>query len=231
MATNETDTLSPMEEITNSSIVSDPKSRSVHRSQQQVQNYTGETIRIVTILRARSSSPPTDQDVKFLTLQGRALFLLERLQESRESYLKGLDISPTDATLQKYLAEVDDLFTRSNKHKKDNNNNDTKTERQLQPNSTEDFDCLLCMRLLYEPITTPCGHTFCRECLARSLDLSNRCPMCRALVFINIASHAPTHVLQSLIARLCPEHIRTSLSFNDEKMSRNRSSFRDGRVR
>ena len=29
-------------------------------------------------------------------------------------------------------------------------------------NLTEDFECPLCFRLFYEPVTTPCGHTFCR---------------------------------------------------------------------
>jgi tetratricopeptide (TPR) repeat protein len=43
----------------------------------------------------------------------------------------------------------------------------------------EDFDCLLCCKLLYKPITAPCGHTFCQECLNRSLDYRPTCPACR----------------------------------------------------
>jgi len=42
------------------------------------------------------------------------------------------------------------------------------------------LECQLCYLLLYEPITTPCGHTFCRACFARNLDHSDRCPLCRA---------------------------------------------------
>lgn len=34
-------------------------------------------------------------------------------------------------------------------------------------------------RLFYHPVTTPCGHTFCRGCLYRSLDYSNGCPLCK----------------------------------------------------
>lgn len=43
----------------------------------------------------------------------------------------------------------------------------------------EDFECKLCFNLLFQPITTICGHTFCRECLERCLDHRVECPCCR----------------------------------------------------
>lgn len=43
----------------------------------------------------------------------------------------------------------------------------------------EDFECKLCYSLLFQPITTICGHTFCRECLERCLDHRVECPCCR----------------------------------------------------
>ncbi|XP_071499371.1 LON peptidase N-terminal domain and RING finger protein 1-like [Diadema antillarum] len=42
-----------------------------------------------------------------------------------------------------------------------------------------DFECSLCLRLLNQPTTTPCGHTFCRGCLDRCLDYSQACPLCK----------------------------------------------------
>lgn len=42
------------------------------------------------------------------------------------------------------------------------------------------MECQLCYMLLYQPLTTPCGHTFCRRCFSRSLDHSTTCPLCRA---------------------------------------------------
>lgn len=39
-----------------------------------------------------------------------------------------------------------------------------------RPQRSDDFDCTLCLKLLYEPITTPCGHSFCRACLFQSMD-------------------------------------------------------------
>ncbi|XP_038063085.1 LON peptidase N-terminal domain and RING finger protein 3-like [Patiria miniata] len=43
----------------------------------------------------------------------------------------------------------------------------------------EDYECSLCYRLFLEPLTTPCGHTFCKLCLNRSLDYNNSCPLCK----------------------------------------------------
>ena len=34
----------------------------------------------------------------------------------------------------------------------------------------QDLECSLCFRLLWQPVTTACGHTYCRSCLDRSLD-------------------------------------------------------------
>lgn len=39
-----------------------------------------------------------------------------------------------------------------------------------RPQRSDDFDCTLCLKLLYEPITTPCGHSYCRACLFQSMD-------------------------------------------------------------
>ncbi|XP_029621847.1 LON peptidase N-terminal domain and RING finger protein 1 [Salmo trutta] len=46
----------------------------------------------------------------------------------------------------------------------------------LDPN---DLECSLCIRLFYEPVTTPCGHTFCKNCLERCLDHTPQCPLCK----------------------------------------------------
>lgn len=45
-----------------------------------------------------------------------------------------------------------------------------------------DFECTLCYRFLYQPVTTPCGHSFCRTCLDRCLDHSTNCPLCKTSI-------------------------------------------------
>jgi RING-finger-containing E3 ubiquitin ligase len=43
----------------------------------------------------------------------------------------------------------------------------------------DDFECRLCYELMLKPITTSCGHVFCKNCLLRSLDHNVTCPICR----------------------------------------------------
>lgn len=43
------------------------------------------------------------------------------------------------------------------------------------------FDCGVCLEMLAMPVTTPCGHNFCKSCF-RSLSNNSRlhrCPLCR----------------------------------------------------
>ncbi len=71
------------------------------------------------------------------------------------------------------------------------------------------------MKLLYEPVTTPCGHTFCRACFARSMDHSSRCPMCRTVWPSAYLFYEPTpvsYVLPSAEWNLHDSHVDTYLA-------------------
>jgi Lon protease-like protein len=63
------------------------------------------------------------------------------------------------------------------------------------------LECQLCYMLLYQPLTTPCGHTFCRQCFARSLDHSSSCPLCRADMpsFSFFQSHPSNEIILKLL--------------------------------
>lgn len=68
------------------------------------------------------------------------------------------------------------------------------------------FDCILCSKLLYEPVTTSCGHTFCRACLCRAVDNSDACPMCRTILHLEDPSAMPiTNVLRTAIMHCFPD--------------------------
>ena len=47
----------------------------------------------------------------------------------------------------------------------------------------DDLKCGICLELFQDPRSLPCLHTFCRECIQRSLNEENhslKCPVCRA---------------------------------------------------
>lgn len=55
----------------------------------------------------------------------------------------------------------------------------------LQP---ADLECVLCYHTYTSPVTTPCGHNYCRTCIERSMDYKKSCALClRSLDDFNLA--------------------------------------------
>lgn len=42
--------------------------------------------------------------------------------------------------------------------------------------------CPICMTVMVEPIKTPCGHTFCKNCLTDFNKLNSECALCRKTI-------------------------------------------------
>ncbi|KAM9381853.1 LON peptidase N-terminal domain and RING finger protein 1 [Phaethornis superciliosus] len=72
-----------------------------------------------------------------------------------------------------------------------------------------DFECSLCMRLFFEPVTTPCGHTFCKGCLERCLDHAPQCPLCKESLKEYLASrkYSITELLEELIMKYLSDEL------------------------
>lgn len=47
---------------------------------------------------------------------------------------------------------------------------------------SEDLKCILCFELFTRPVTLPCGHSFCQDCIISSLMRQPRCPLCKNLI-------------------------------------------------
>lgn len=47
--------------------------------------------------------------------------------------------------------------------------------------SEEQFSCSICLEIFVEPVSTPCGHSFCKACLQGYWNHSKKfiCPMCK----------------------------------------------------
>ena len=75
-------------------------------------------------------------------------------------------------------------------------------------------DCPFCLKLLFEPVSTLCGHTFCLLCLERFILTSNRflqCPICRAdLDYLRLISNQlkANSILHNLFQEKYPDEYR-----------------------
>nr|XP_060477602.1 LON peptidase N-terminal domain and RING finger protein 3 isoform X3 [Panthera onca] len=83
-----------------------------------------------------------------------------------------------------------------------------------------DLECSLCMRLFYEPVTTPCGHTFCLKCLERCLDHNAKCPLCKDGLSQCLASrkYSKNVIMEELIAKFLPEEFKERRRLYEEEM-------------
>jgi hypothetical protein len=72
--------------------------------------------------------------------------------------------------------------------------------------------CSICFESLKAPVCLPCGHIFCRECIARTVDavdassIQHFCPACRAPYNVVSAdpSLVPSHLRQHLLPQIRP---------------------------
>ncbi|KAJ4839508.1 hypothetical protein Tsubulata_030126 [Turnera subulata] len=136
-------------------------------------------------------------------LKANALILLEKYESARDVILSGLQIDPFSNRLQACLRNLEKIMA-------------SLMNRSIgKPERTDDFDCTLCLKLLFEPVTTPCGHSFCRSCLLQSMDRGNKCPLCRTVLFISPRTCAISVTLNNIIQKNFPEEYAERKSEHD----------------
>lgn len=82
-----------------------------------------------------------------------------------------------------------------------------------------DFDCILCGQYFLDPVTTGCGHTFCRNCLTRVLDHGLACPLCMAPLSAFSPLRGSTYVLQHALKIIAPHEYADRLLSNKNELS------------
>ena len=76
--------------------------------------------------------------------------------------------------------------------------------RNAAAENLDEFECSICVELLYEPYTGPCGHSFCRRCAGEARRRDPRCPTCRAS-WRGVPANLPvSSALATAIRRLAP---------------------------
>ncbi|KAL8728350.1 MAG: hypothetical protein Q9166_005493 [cf. Caloplaca sp. 2 TL-2023] len=83
----------------------------------------------------------------------------------------------------------------------------------LKEETKNELDCQVCYALMLDPLTTNCGHTFCRKCVARILDHSNLCPICRRTLLMRpgAINEPGNQRLSQLLSSLCPDLVAARL--------------------
>ncbi|KAF2761381.1 LON-domain-containing protein [Pseudovirgaria hyperparasitica] len=105
------------------------------------------------------------------------------------------------------LKRTSDLIYRSSPVRGECEQLDTAFLHQLRDSAYKELDCQVCYNLMLDPVTTTCGHSFCRKCLARVLDHSRHCPFCRRTLPMppSLGNRPSNAALCSLLDGLCPE--------------------------
>uniref|UniRef100_A0A665T293 LON peptidase N-terminal domain and ring finger 3 n=1 Tax=Echeneis naucrates TaxID=173247 RepID=A0A665T293_ECHNA len=84
-----------------------------------------------------------------------------------------------------------------------------------------DLECSLCMRLFYEPVTTPCGHTFCLQCLERCLDHNPKCPLCKEELsdYLVQRKYCKTALMENLISKFLTAELMERQKIHQEEIA------------
>ena len=56
------------------------------------------------------------------------------------------------------------------------------SSQQLEADGDQDVTCAICHDKLLDPVTTPCGHNYCKLCLDRWLRRCHKCPLDNAML-------------------------------------------------
>uniref|UniRef100_A0A665T3J9 LON peptidase N-terminal domain and ring finger 3 n=1 Tax=Echeneis naucrates TaxID=173247 RepID=A0A665T3J9_ECHNA len=103
----------------------------------------------------------------------------------------------------------------------------TRNRKSLLPSAVSevldptDLECSLCMRLFYEPVTTPCGHTFCLQCLERCLDHNPKCPLCKEELsdYLVQRKYCKTALMENLISKFLTAELMERQKIHQEEIA------------
>ncbi|KAF9974542.1 hypothetical protein BGZ73_002025 [Actinomortierella ambigua] len=58
---------------------------------------------------------------------------------------------------------------------------DPKSLQYVEPTQTS-LQCTICYEYFTDPVSSPCGHTFCRDCIRQAMEVNPGCPLCRTAI-------------------------------------------------
>ncbi|XP_026159882.1 E3 ubiquitin-protein ligase TRIM21-like [Mastacembelus armatus] len=89
--------------------------------------------------------------------------------------------------------------------------------------SEDQFLCSICLDVFTDPVSTPCGHNFCKNCINQHWDVNDRCqcPMCNKAFYIRPELHINTFI-SGMVAefRHGAQHKASSSSSSDQQAAK-----------
>ncbi|EGW11989.1 hypothetical protein I79_010110, partial [Cricetulus griseus] len=184
-----------------------------------------------------TKNPSEKSDVLGNASSSVLYFILGLHCEEDKKALEGVIPAAPSSTLKRQLpSDTEDECDRNTPEKVPKKDADSSPQGNVnsleEPEFTidvTDFECALCMRLLFEPVTTPCGHTFCLKCLERCLDHAPHCPLCKDKLSELLATRNfnVTVLTEELMFRYLPEELSARKRTYDEEMSELSNLTRD----
>ncbi|XP_061643584.1 LON peptidase N-terminal domain and RING finger protein 3 isoform X4 [Phyllopteryx taeniolatus] len=168
----------------------------VSRIMQVLTDYLKASYPIVSLSGTQSSKAKHDTSNECCLSLCQAVSFLPASEDDKEMMKTKEDVNCTGASL----------------HRRD---------KTLSVLTVSDFECPLCIRLFHEPVTTPCGHTFCKNCIERSLDHNLRCPLCKQPLqeYLKNRKYNVTVVVLDIIDCLFPSQLAERKQIHEAEMA------------
>ncbi|KAJ5739252.1 hypothetical protein N7533_012036 [Penicillium manginii] len=172
---------------------------------------------IAILFQEELAFPSTeDAEVQEENNQGRAIrWVVDRREDAKPEthtahvgrlpWLQGIYLLAWEGRFPYHVSQV----TYEERTGQDYSPQDISHIQKLRDRLRGELDCQVCYSLILDPLTTPCGHTFCRKCVARVLDHTDLCPVCRRKVGMpsTIQSEPLNSTLLHLIDHFFPDQV------------------------
>uniref|UniRef100_A0A3B4XIN2 Zinc-binding protein A33-like n=1 Tax=Seriola lalandi dorsalis TaxID=1841481 RepID=A0A3B4XIN2_SERLL len=88
--------------------------------------------------------------------------------------------------------------------------------------SEDQFLCSICLDVFTDPVSTPCGHNFCKNCITTHWDISDRCqcPMCKEVFNIRPQLRVNTFISEVVAQFKHEAQQKTSSSSSEQQVSK-----------
>ncbi|XP_019206924.1 E3 ubiquitin-protein ligase TRIM21-like [Oreochromis niloticus] len=88
--------------------------------------------------------------------------------------------------------------------------------------SNDQFLCSICLNVFTDPVSTPCGHNFCKNCISQHWDISERfeCPMCKKVFYTKTELQINTFISEMVSQFRCEAQQKVNSSSSEQQAAK-----------